>query len=94
MSDEFRKELLANRITYETTSPHSPHQNGIAERSNRSQCELAVACMLHAISDPNLWGWAIKSVAYITDRMPTRATDMMTSGWLLTSYMIHGVATC
>ena len=87
VSDEFRKELLANRITYETTSPHSPHQNGIAERSNRSQCELAVACMLHAISDPNLWGWAIKSVAYITDRMPTRATDMMTSA----HYMIHGV---
>jgi transposase InsO family protein len=43
VSGEFRRELLTNRITYETTSPHSPHQNGIAERSNRSQCELAVA---------------------------------------------------
>ena len=86
VSDQFRNALLSNNITYETTSPHTPHQNGKAERSNRSQCELAVACMHAANAEPHLWGWAVTTVVFITDRMPTRATDMRTSAY----FEIHG----
>ena len=34
-----------NRIFHSTTSPHSPHQTGIAERSNRTVFDLAAAYM-------------------------------------------------
>ena len=42
--------------------------------------------MLAANAAPNLWDWAIRSVVFLTDKMPTRATDMKTSA----HYMIHG----
>jgi transposase InsO family protein len=32
-------------IFYSTTSPYNPHQNGIAERSNRTVFDLAMANM-------------------------------------------------
>jgi transposase InsO family protein len=47
-STEFRREIQKQGISYETTAPYTSFQNGIAERSNRSQCELAVAMMLAA----------------------------------------------
>lgn len=37
---DFQTLLRENKIRYETSCPHSPHQNGIAEREGRTLFEM------------------------------------------------------
>ena len=54
------------------------HQNGVAERKNRSQKEMAT-CMLEAKNlPPKFWAEAINFVAYIQNRVPHKYLDGMT----------------
>ena len=48
MSAEFQNFLKEKGIHHETTVPHSPQQNGIAERMNRTLQEAALSMILHA----------------------------------------------
>ncbi|CAB4021125.1 retrotransposon, Ty1-copia subclass [Paramuricea clavata] len=47
MSAEFQNFLKEKGIHHETTVPHSPQQNGIAERMNRTLQEAALSMILH-----------------------------------------------
>lgn len=70
--------LKKKGIEIQTTSPHSPSQNGIAERFNRTLVELARA-MLFAKRLPGfLWAEAVSHAAYLRNHAPTRALDGMT----------------
>ena len=55
--------LEDNYIAHQTTSPHTPHQNGIAERSNRTVFELAVAILYAADAPPTF----ISTATFCTD---------------------------
>jgi len=54
---EMESLLEESEIIHSTTSPYTPHQNGIAERTNRTVFDLAAACMHHS-------GLAIKHYTY------------------------------
>ena len=47
MSAEFPNFLKEKGIRHETTVPHSPQQNGIAERINRTPQEAALSMIVH-----------------------------------------------
>ncbi|VVT49819.1 uncharacterized protein SAPINGB_P002459 [Magnusiomyces paraingens] len=54
--------------------PHTPQQNGVAERLNRTLFEKAKSMLLYAHAPEYLWGEAVKSANYIRNRLPSRTT--------------------
>ncbi len=63
-------------IRHETTVPHSPQQNGVAERTNRILCESAVSMMEHAGVDRSFWAEAVSTACYLSNRLPTTMTKV------------------
>ncbi|CAB3995164.1 Retrovirus-related Pol poly from transposon TNT 1-94 [Paramuricea clavata] len=76
MSAEFQNFLKEKGIHHETTVPHSPQQNGIAERMNRTLQEAALSMILHAGVSKSFWAEAVCSAAYIRNRVITTATGV------------------
>jgi hypothetical protein len=76
INDEVKSILSEFNITHQTTSPHSPHQNGIAERSNRTVAELAVASMIAGKVPMYLYPYAIDTVIFVLNALPCEALHM------------------
>jgi Reverse transcriptase (RNA-dependent DNA polymerase)/gag-polypeptide of LTR copia-type/Integrase core domain/GAG-pre-integrase domain len=62
-------------IECQMSAPHSPSQNGVAERQNRTLTELMRAIMMEKLLPQTLWSVAIGHAAYIRNRSPTRALN-------------------
>jgi len=74
-STEFNKLLEFEGIKHELTVPHTPQQNGIAERANSTLVEMA-RCMLLQSKLPNsLWAEAINTANFIRNRCPTKVLN-------------------
>ena len=58
---------------------HSPFQNGIAERSNLTIMELAIASMLGGSVPMYLYPYAIDAVIFILTVMPCEALNMQST---------------
>ena len=72
-SKEFKSLLTRNKVKQEFTAPHSPHQNGKAERAWRSIFDMA-RCMLLETNLPKfLWNYAVRRAAYIRNRCYSNA---------------------
>ena len=67
-SADFNSILVKNKIKSELSCPHSPHQNGTAERSWRTLFEMARCLLLEAGLPKKLWTYAAKTAAYIRNR--------------------------
>jgi transposase InsO family protein len=77
-SAQFNDYLRVHGITRQTTPPHTPEHNGVAERANRTLVESA-KCMLHTAQlPPAYWALALAMAAFIRNRSPTRALQRMT----------------
>jgi transposase InsO family protein len=76
VNDALESFLSTAGITLEKTVPYCPQQNGVAERANRTLWEGASAAMADSKMIPaNMWGFAVKYMAYVNNRMPSRAND-------------------
>ena len=53
------------------TVPHSPQQNGVAERKKRTLIEAARSMLSHAKLSNMYWAEAVATAAYIQNRLPT-----------------------
>ena len=73
LSKEFEYYLKFKGIRHELTVPHSPEQNGVAERMNRTLMESARAMMSHAKLPNSYWAEAVSTAAYVRNRTPTTA---------------------
>ena len=73
VSKEFENYLKSREIFHEFTVPHSPEQNGVAERMNHTLVESARSMLSHAGLPKSFWAEAIATAAYIRNRMPTAA---------------------
>ena len=73
-STEFEDFLKEKGIRHETTVPHSPQQNGVAERMNRTLQEAALSMILHAGLSKAFWAEAVCNAAYVRNRVVTTAT--------------------
>ena len=60
-SKEFINYLIDAGIHRETTTPHNPHQNGIAERFNRVIGEVSRTLMEHAGTPRTFWAEASRT---------------------------------
>ncbi len=73
LSKEFEDYLMSKGTRHELTVPHSPEQNGVAERMNRTLVESARAMLSHAKLPNRYWAEAVSTAAYIRNRTPTTA---------------------
>ena len=67
-SHRFKSLLRENKIKHETCAPHSPHQNGTAERAWLSLFNVARCLLLDAKLPKMLWTYAVMASAYIRNR--------------------------
>lgn len=69
--DEFLKK---NGIIHQTSTPHSPEQNGLAERMNRTLIERAKSLLFDAGMQKSFWAEAVHTAAYLINRSPATST--------------------
>jgi hypothetical protein len=60
-------------IRVETTTPHTPQQNGVAERCNRTLMEMARTRLNATGVSPKYWPEALRISRYQLNRMPDNA---------------------
>lgn len=70
---EMDKFLSKSGIQRRLTAPHTPQQNGTAERMNRTLVEMARCLMKDGGLPRNFWAEAINTACYIRNRCPRKA---------------------
>lgn len=73
LSRESEAYLRSKGIRHELTIAHTPEQNGVAERMNRTLLESARAMIAHAGLPTNYWAEAVATAAYLRNRTTTSA---------------------
>ena len=92
VASDFSKICKAHDIEQQFTSVHTPSQNGIAERLNRTLVEHA-SCLLHEAGlAKEFWSFAVKHVAWIRNRFHHSALEDKSKGNAPTSpfEQLHG----
>ncbi|KFD60147.1 LOW QUALITY PROTEIN: hypothetical protein M514_27675 [Trichuris suis] len=72
---QLKKYFREEGIEHQTTIPYTPQQNGVAERRNRSLTEMAKCILLGAGLHNRFWGEAVRTAAYLQNRLPSRSVD-------------------
>uniref|UniRef100_A0A803ML76 Retroviral polymerase SH3-like domain-containing protein n=1 Tax=Chenopodium quinoa TaxID=63459 RepID=A0A803ML76_CHEQI len=57
--------------------PGSPNQNSVAERRNRTLIKMVRSMQSNATLPPSLWIEALKTAAFILNRVPSKAVSKM-----------------
>jgi transposase InsO family protein len=65
-------------VEHKLTVPHSPQQNGRAERFNRTIMEKASAMLHHAGMSQGFWETAVVTACHLYNRTPTRSNKWRT----------------
>ena len=68
VSQEFETYLKSRGKRHELMVPHSPQQNGVAERMNRTLMESARSMLAHAGLPDSYWAEAVTAAAYLRNR--------------------------
>ena len=60
-------------IVRQLTAPHSPQQNGVVERRNRTLMEMTRSLLKHMSLPNHLWGEAVRHATYLINRVGTKS---------------------
>ncbi|KAL4565106.1 hypothetical protein LXL04_029190 [Taraxacum kok-saghyz] len=63
--------LKTHGISHYTTPPHTPEQNGIAERRHRHIVETGLSLLHYAKLPLHYWSHAFQTAVYLINRLPT-----------------------
>ena len=77
-SREMEDLLRSAGITSETSVPHTPQQNGRAERLNRTIMDKAESMRLHACIPESWWEFSVLHAVHIYNRTPMRRLNWKT----------------
>ena len=78
VSREFEAFLAAEGIARQQPVRNEPHQNGVAERANRTIAEGITAMLTEAHLPASYWGYVLAAIVHIHNRSPTFALTAMT----------------
>ena len=73
LSHAFQNYLKQKGIRHELTVPHTPQQNGVSGRMNRTLVQSARSMIAHAGSSNIFWAEPISAAAFVRNRLPTTA---------------------
>ena len=79
ISNEFDSFLAERGITRNPTIPYNPHQNGVAERINRTFAELMRSMLHHKNMPKHFWAESLNVAAYIRNRVTSRGLPSNTT---------------
>ncbi|KAJ9539426.1 hypothetical protein OSB04_032159 [Centaurea solstitialis] len=65
-------------IIHQTTCPHTPEQNGVAERKNRILLEMTRALLIESQVPQVYWPEALATATYLLNRLPTKILKLKT----------------
>ena len=68
-ANSFKEILIKNKIRHEFSAPHSPHQNGTAERNWRTIFEMARGMLIESKLPQSLWAYAVMAATHVRNRM-------------------------
>ena len=71
--------LQERGIQHRLTTPRNPHQNGVAERMNRTLVELVRTMLHHKDLPKSFWAEALNTAAYVRNRVTTRGLSAKTT---------------
>ena len=71
LSTQFQEFMAKQGILHQITCPHTPQQNGVAERKNRHLIETARTLLIDMNFSLRFWGDATLSTCYLINRMPS-----------------------
>ena len=75
MSKDFQAYLTSKGIEHQLTVPHSPQQNGVAERLNCTLMESVRAMLSHSNLPNKFWAETVATAAYLRNRTTTSANE-------------------
>ena len=78
LSKEFDRYLADHGIRRQLTTAHTPSQNGVAERKNRSVMEMGRTMLEHSGLPRRFWAEASATAVHILNRAPTSALPGLT----------------
>ena len=61
--------FLEEGIKHEFSSPYTPHQNGVVERKNRTQLDMARTMLDEYKTHDRFWAEAINTACYSINRL-------------------------
>ena len=67
--------LSSKDILHQSTCPHTPQQNGIAERKNRHLLEIARSLMLNSNVPTHHWGDAVVTTCFLINMMTSSSLE-------------------
>jgi len=59
-------------IVAQYTMPGTSHENGVAERRNRTQKDMVWSMIAHTTLPESLWSEALKTSVYLLNRVPSK----------------------
>uniref|UniRef100_A0A251S8E3 Putative zinc finger, CCHC-type n=1 Tax=Helianthus annuus TaxID=4232 RepID=A0A251S8E3_HELAN len=66
-----------NGISHFTTPPHTPEQNGVAERRHRHIVETGLSLLSHANLPLTFWSHAFQTAVHLINRLPTKILNFL-----------------
>jgi transposase InsO family protein len=78
MAGELQSFFKSRGITHQISVPHTPQQNGRAERFNRTLLEKAEAICQHACLPQSFWKDAVDTALHIYNQQPMRRHEWKT----------------
>ncbi|GJW19679.1 retrovirus-related pol polyprotein from transposon TNT 1-94 [Tanacetum coccineum] len=73
-------------IVHQTTCPHTPKQNGVAERKKRLLLEMTRTLIIESNAPKIFWPEALDTATYLINRLPTKILKMKTPLETLSKY--------
>ena len=77
-SAEFSSYLAKEGIKHELTIPHTPQQNGVAKRLNRTLIKGVHTMLADSKLPHRFWAEALSTAVYLRNRSPTKALEGVT----------------
>uniref|UniRef100_A0A2N9GCI3 Integrase catalytic domain-containing protein n=1 Tax=Fagus sylvatica TaxID=28930 RepID=A0A2N9GCI3_FAGSY len=71
LSTPFNQFCLSKGILHQLSCPHTPQQNGVAERKHRHLVQCALALLSQSKLPMSYWSYAVSTAAHLINKLPT-----------------------
>ena len=70
-SNQFNQFCASKGMIHQVSCPHTPQQNGVAERKHKHLVQCALALLSQSTLPMSYWSYAIFTAAHLINKLPT-----------------------